>query len=208
MAQFEYDPKARRYRNTDSGQFVSMNTIRRMRDGIAATQANTLATIAQRAVVGELTGPAFVQAMRAEVKRTTLTQYMLGRGGRHAMTPADRGRVGALCKAQYAYLNGFAQDLMDGTLTEAQATARARLYAGASTGAFERGHAAAFSVTLPRYPGETSCMARCRCKWTITEYADRVEAIWRLDPASEHCDDCVGAAAEYAPYTIERVAAA
>lgn len=203
MAGWEYSTKSRRYRDP-SGKFVSMTTVRRMRDAIATSQADTLAGLATRMLAGELTGPAFVMAMRHEVKRMTLLQYMLGRGGRQAMTAADRGRVGALCKAQYTYINGFADAMMNGELSEAQATARARMYGGATTGAFERGHAAAFGIRLPKYPGETQCAANCRCRWRIEEQTDRVECTWLLDPGADHCSDCLTAAADYAPHTIER----
>jgi hypothetical protein len=54
---------------------------------------------------------------------------------------------------------------------------------------------------LPAYPGDgqTSCLSRCRCSWKILAHEDRWECWWKLNPAAEHCEECVANARRYDP---------
>jgi len=143
---------------------------------------------------------------RQTVKQQFIAQYMLGRGGRAAMTQSDWGRVGAMLKQQYQYLQRFEQDLIDGKLTEAQARVRLQMYIKDATQAHERALAVAKGVPqLPAYPGDgqTVCKANCQCHWSYEETENEWLCTWTLG-AAEHCPDCLANASKWNPLRIAK----
>jgi hypothetical protein len=177
----------------------------RLRDQFAAAMESRGKASTERLAEGTRTLQQWEAEQRKALKTAYIDQYVMGRGGRGQMTQSDWGRLGSLLKSQYQYLQGFAADLASGALTPAQATARASLYYASSTQAFEAGHGAAWGISLPAYPGDgsTPCKARCACKWSIAETETATEASWLLG-AAEHCEVCVGRAAEWAPLTFPK----
>lgn len=121
--------------------------------------------------------------------------YFSGQGA-NGLTPAGDRILGAALQTQLDFLAGFAGKVED--LTEAQAAARAALYAGALKSTFVKGQYGE-ALELPFYPGEgTICSGNCRCQWQITLDDNRARAIWELH-AKESCADCL-ARAEDNPY--------
>jgi hypothetical protein len=197
-----WDTTSRRYRNTETGRWISHRAVADLR--------NELAT-AQRAWADQdWTVRRWELEIRDRLKRVFLAEYMLGRGGRNVMTQADYGRVGNMLREQYQYLRGFALDVQAGTMTEAQIAARTQLYHESSIQAFERGKVAAYSgeLVLPAYPadGRTSCRSRCRCRWDIRETKTAWKAYWRRNGRAESCNDCIGRERLYNPYVQAKAA--
>jgi hypothetical protein len=131
-----------------------------------ATAAH-LAPLAERVASGSITVDVWLTAMRTEVKNLYLTQYIVARGGLGQMTFADWGRLGAMLKDQYGYLDGFAEYIKANNPSAAYIAMRARLYADASHEAFER----------------------ARTLIALEKGADEIS--WHIDPAAENCSDCV-----------------
>lgn len=174
-----------------------------LRDTFSERQAAKVRALSDRVVNG-LTVAEWERDMRATIRTSTIDQYVLGRGGRNAMTQADWGRVGRMVREQYKFAGGFAQDIADGKLSAAQIAARAQLYMASSTGAYERGRAASFKgLRLPQYPadGSQDCKANCKCSWDIDDKGDRYECTWALAPA-EHCATCLSNAGEWSPLVV------
>lgn len=77
--------------------------------------------------------------MRAQIKASHLAAAAMQKGGLQNMTQADYGRVGAIVKRQYEFLEGFTQDVasgkqrLDGTLQR-----RAEQYTKAARGTYHR----------------------------------------------------------------------
>jgi len=143
---------------------------------------------------------------RQQIKDQFIAQYLLGRGGRAAMTQADWGRLGAMLKTQYGFLQRFEQDLIDGKLSEAQAKMRLRMYLKAATQAHERALAIAKGIPpLPAYPGDgkTICRANCQCHWSCEQTEDEWLCTWTLG-AAEHCPDCLDNAAKWNPLRVPK----
>ena len=198
---WSYDKTSRRYRNTETGRYLSNKQMLGLRDTFSAKQAEKVKDLAGKVSNG-LTVGEWERSMRATIRNNTVDQYVLGRGGRNAMTPADWGRVGQLVRGQYKYAAQFAQDIADAKLSAAQIAARSQLYMAASTNAYERGGAASFKgLRLPTYPadGSQECKANCKCSWDIADKADRYEATWTLGVA-DHCSTCISNAGQYAPF--------
>lgn len=199
-----WDTQSRRYRNTQTGRWLSHVKIAELRDQYAGEQRGWADQAARRLAQKDWTVRRWEDEVRAKLKRTYLAEYMLGRGGKNVMTAADYGRVGNMLKAQYDFLRAFADDISAGTMSEAQIAARTQLYHESSIQAFERGKAAAYSgdLVLPAYPadGRTRCRARCKCRWRITETKTRWKAYWVRNKGAESCQDCINREREYNPY--------
>lgn len=209
MADWEWHAATKRYRDRDTGRFLSVTQVNALRDQFVDRRAEAFAGLAERLADEKLTVVDWLRAMRDSIKHATLAEYALGRGGMRAMTNRDNGRVGALVKAQYRYLQDFATAIKDGTLSPAQIRARAQLYARAATAAHGRGMSAAYGVTLDRHPGDghTRCLTNCRCSLRIEETADEVRVTWVVHHDSEACDDCLRLGADWAPLVITKEAA-
>ena len=144
---------------------------------------------------------------RENLKQAYIAQYLVARGGRENMTQEDWGRLGGLLRNQYQYLNGFAQDLADGKLSQAQARIRAGMYLDSARQSFERGKMVGAGIpNLPAYPcdGSAECRTNDRCSWRIEETEGGWNCFWVLDPQAEHCDTCLERAGSWNPLFVAR----
>lgn len=203
---FTWDRDLRRYRDADSGRFVRESAVRAARQGIIDRASAETDVLAGQLASGDLSVEDWTLAMRDVVKRTTIDQYLLGRGGRNAMTQSDWGRIGYRLREQYGYLQRFAELVDAGQLSDAQIAARAKLYVSATWSTFDRAKASAWNIRLPAHPGDgsTKCKGNCRCHWDIRrdDEAGVIEATWVLDSATEHCDDCRANAERWSPLSF------
>lgn len=197
----------RRYRDTETGRFIGAKGMVDLRDRFVEAQKAKTADIAARLVSGEIDSARFVKEMRQVIKETYIDQYVMAKGGRGQLTQADYGRIGAMVKEQYKFLQGFERDLLNGKVKGGQIAVRAGLYIDSSTQAFERSRSEALGVpTLPQYPGDgaTVCRTSCRCHWEIREREGGWDCYWRLGPVrTEHCPDCLINASTWSPLRIE-----
>jgi hypothetical protein len=119
----------------------------------------------------------FLVAGRGELHLGVLIEQMRREGGKNNATPANYGRVGGTLADEYRYLNGFAIDIANGGVSEAQALARIQQYGNATQQSYWR------------------------------EYKLLSEVIyWNLNPA-EHCADCLDLAGRspYQPQDLSQV---
>lgn len=204
-----YDQTAKRYRAAD-GKFLSHASLVKARDQAIDRMTAQARSLGSEAATGLLSPAGFETAMRALVKQSYGLQYMLGKGGRNAMTKSDWGKVGNAVKKQYKYLANFRAELASADPpTEGQATARAGLYTDSSVQAFARGQGAAWGVTLPGHPGDglTACLGNCRCSWELESSGGTLtSATWTLGGA-DPCDGCQARAAKWNPWTPPAVEA-
>lgn len=199
---YSWDQSIRRFRGPD-GKIVSQTKIRGMKGKIVAAHEREAETMIRKVYAGELHVDSFVLQMRARLKTMHLTEYMLGRGGRHMMRASDRGRVGGILSREYRYLNRLAQGVRDGTISEAAAVQRAQLYIQSGAGTYERGYMVAWDVDMPELPPQHP---RCGCSVTYEEHgrgADReVWAFWRT--GSNPCPVCIEKRDAYSPKKFSR----
>lgn len=201
-----YDPRIHRYRDLTTGRFLPAKTVVTIRDRVtdaAGAQAREVAAAAAR---GEISTAAFRESMRTAIRNSHTANYVFGRGGLNAMTPADFGRIGGDLRTQYKFLEGFVADLEAGTLSEKQAAARAAMYINGATRAFEEGQAASHGVNdaLPLMPGD-NCegFSNCRCSWEYEDAGAELHAFWTLG-GDDPCSPCQQNAAQYAPWVIHK----
>jgi hypothetical protein len=122
---------------------------------------------------GNVTLQEWYDTMRAHMKRTHVIAGSIAKGGWKQMTQADWGRLGAMTKREYAYLNRFARQLASGQIAlEGKVVQRAGMYANA---------------------GHKTYQENLRIR--AAEYSYREER--RLIGArGESCDDCIVEAAK------------
>ena len=211
MADWTWNLKAKRYQDASTGRFMARDEVLGLVQQSLDASGNVTDTLAGLAAGGQLAPGDWRDMMRSEIKGEYLRQYMTGRGGRAQMTYSDWGRCGAMLKAQYKWLEGFAEQVATGELSEAQIRARARLYVDSARQAYEKGNARALGAPdLPAYPGDgsTACLSNCQCGWRIKEVFDEAgqpvgwDCYWELTPGAEHCVDCEGRGVEWYPLEI------
>lgn len=197
---------------------VNQDGIAEYRDALADREADALGALALTGLARDPDedGPweeavvaAFLLAFMRRVSDGVTAAYVVARGGVVAVPPAEWRVVVDLVARQQGYADGFAAALRGGTISHAQAVARARLYAGATVDAFERAKAKQSGFDAPAYPGE-GCRggSQCRCYWSIVEFPDRYEAIWRAVGDTNTCDVCRQRARDWAPYVQQKAPAA
>ena len=205
MAEWQFDLRARRFREVSTGRFLSSSKAVDLRDGFQERRRTDVDALTRRLADEEISVQDWEREMVQLLHRLFTAQLAYGKGGLNAMTPADYEAADALVEAQRAYLRAFAEDVAAGTLSEAQIGARAKLYYASSTQAYEHGRAAAFGVRPPHVPGDgsTPCGANCRCYLTYVDKPDEVHVTWRTT-AGESCSGCKQRARTWAPLVIPK----
>lgn len=205
-----FDATVRRYRGragtSVAGKFIGPAKLAELRDTFIQGQMGQVDLLAQRLADGELTLQQWVNQVRGHIKTVYLAEYMLGKGGKNNMTQSDYGRLGAMLKSQYGFLNDFAADIAGGHLSVRAIIARSQQYVSSATLAHERGKIAAWGLpSLPAYPGDGSseCKSNDKCRWDITQTDTEWRATWRRS-ASESCDTCVDRSSRWSPLIIPK----
>lgn len=204
---WSYDPASHRYRNDETGRYLSAAQQIDLRDAFTDARKGAVQGMAGQLVSGELTLGQWETAVRGEIRTVFVDLAALGRGGRNMMEPADWGRVGSQVKAQYGFLSGFSREIAAGELSEAQVAARSGLYVESGTQAYERARATSFGAPdLPEYPGDGNqiCGANCRCSWELVETEGGLEATWVVAGDEASCESCVGNGERWSPLVLAR----
>lgn len=143
MPDYVYSNRAQRWRNQDNGQWVSESTViaemQRVRDAVVPE----LQELTRRMYAGDITLPEWQTASAQVLADSHSALSMFAVGGRRNMTQANWGRVGGVLRDEYSYLANFANDIANGTQSEAQALARIAQYGRNTQQAFWREYAIA-----------------------------------------------------------------
>lgn len=137
-AAFRFNDRASRY-ISPAGQFVSQATVNDALNSAVKAAARDMHALTQQLREGTLAIQDWQAAMMQAVKDSQLASAALAKGGFAQMTQADYGRVGQSVRAQYGYLQTFAQQLADGSIAlDGRVPRRAELYVEAARGMFDK----------------------------------------------------------------------
>lgn len=164
---YTYDARSDRYRNTESGRFVTRTDALAYVNQSLDAGKDVVSQFAEFVVDGDISADDWGERVWDEIKQEHIRQYLLGRGGLGSMTQADWGSAGGTLSEQRRYFNGFYAEVAAGALSAAVIAARSRMYVNAAREAYNRGHTRA-----ARGGGKT-----------------RVK--WNLGNTEEHCSDCI-----------------
>ena len=167
---WRYDPVTGSYRGSN-GRFLSQSAVEALVDG----RINKLGTLLRRLTNmlsnGDITLVQWQESVREALKLAHVQAAIIGNGGRDNMQASDWGRIGQRLRAEYRYLEGFARDLLAGSISTPMAIARIGMYSQAVRGSYWEGSA------IRQERQGYSLMRRI------------------LDPQAKHCEDCVRFAA-------------
>jgi len=117
MPSFTWEPGVSvtgRYRNAQTGRFVSPTVVRAELDAYLANVHEPVMALADALRNGQINLADWQIAMREQIKLTHINAVAEAVGGYQNMTLSDYGRAGQLIREQYGYLQKFAQDIESG----------------------------------------------------------------------------------------------
>lgn len=173
-----------------------------------------LAALAQRSIAdavrsyrtrGDL--DAWAAAMRGVITRAQTAAWLAGAAERLGVSPnspllserrlsrAERAEITRAAQAQLDYLAGFVRDMP--RLSEAQAAARAAMYAGATRQTYYASRWGAWDIPSELMPGNQQCKSNCRCTISIADNGDGTGTLTRTMYAEHHCTECPALAGDH-----------
>jgi hypothetical protein len=138
---FTYDQRLRSgaggYRGA-SGRIITSAAVRAELD--AAIDAAMLDTrsLSLSLQQGQISLKDWQLSMRRRIKDVHITSAVSQRGGWDQMTQADWGRVGQRIRAQYQFLDNFAQQIADGLPLDGRFLVRSQMYDEAAISTYDR----------------------------------------------------------------------
>lgn len=126
---YQFDTKAGRYRNS-RGHFVAFRTIYDLMGVLEETNADTLRNLSSALAEGQLPAPAWYMASAQQLMRLHVQYAALGAGGVDRLTPAHFATIDAVIRSELPRLLQFGVEIEGGSVSPAQAAARADMYIG------------------------------------------------------------------------------
>ena len=169
-AEWSYDRNSGRYRDA-KGRFLSKEAVGKIVDGRIGKLETQLKQFTRMLGDGSITLDQWQGSVRESLKAAHIQAATIGYGGRSGMGSAEYGRIGQRLRGEYAYLQGFVRDLIDGRISAPMAVARIGLYAQSVRGSYWQG------TEMKEQQRGFSLMRRI------------------LDDQAVHCPDCLSYAA-------------
>ncbi len=114
-------------------------------------------------------------------------------GGIENLSAQDIQGAQDATRRELTYLSQFKDELQAGNVSDKQAIARSRMYAGGAREQYERAIQDAIGLpTLPAQPGiRTDCRRNCKCSWDIRRLDGNgnFDCYWMRSPV-DSCDTC------------------
>jgi hypothetical protein len=146
---------------------MSQKAVMALVDGRIDKLGQQLRRFTQMLGYGNITIDQWQGSVREAIKAAHIQATVLGHGGKDGMGSAEYGRIGQRLRAEYAFLQNFAGDILAGRVSTPMALARVQLYAESVRGSYWEG------TSIRQERQGYSLMRRI------------------LDPQAQHCDDCL-----------------
>lgn len=169
-AEWSYGRAIGRYRDS-KGRFLSESSVQSLVDSRINRLDRNLRKFTKMLADGAITLDQWQGSVREAIKAAHLQAAIIGHGGKDGMGNAEYGRIGQRLRREYAFLQGFALDLLEQRTSAPMALARISLYAQSVRGSFWEG------ASIRKEKQGFSLMRRI------------------LDPIAQHCSDCLSFAA-------------
>lgn len=122
----------------DNGRMVSNRSVNRQMEKVIMGVQDEMAELSERLVDNDIGVQQWHTEMRKRIKTIHSLGAAIAKGGSAQMSNTDWGRVGAMTKAQYKWLDNFAQEVDTGKQSRSRGLlSRARQYARAARGTKE-----------------------------------------------------------------------
>jgi hypothetical protein len=169
-AAWSYDRNSGRYRD-EKGRFLSQASVEKLVDARIDKLEASLKRFTRMLSNGDITLDQWEASVREAIKGAHIQAAIVGYGGKDQMGSGEYGRIGQRLRSEYAYLQGFARDLLEQRVSSPMAAARIGLYAQSVRGSYWQG------TELRKQQQGYGLMRRI------------------LDPQAQHCQDCLDHAA-------------
>jgi len=169
-AAWSYDRNSGRYRD-EKGRFLSQASVEKLVDARIDKLENSLKRFTRMLSNGNITLDQWEASVREAIKGAHIQAAIVGYGGKDNMGSGEFGRIGQRLRSEYAYLQGFALDLLEQRVSAPMAAARIGLYAQSVRGSYWQG------TELRKQQQGYGLMRRI------------------LDPQAQHCQECLDHAA-------------
>lgn len=169
-AAWSYDRNSGRYRD-EKGRFLSQASVEKLVDVRIEKLETSLKRFTRMLDAGSITLDQWEGSVREAIKAAHIQAAIVGYGGKDNMGSGEYGRIGQRLRSEYAYLQGFALDLLERRVSGPMAVARIGLYAQSVRGSYWQG------TELRKQQQGYGLMRRI------------------LDPQAKHCQDCLDHAA-------------
>lgn len=125
---FTYSRTVARYRDTSTGRFVAKSRITDLLEQNVAGSEQRLGDIVQGVFAKEIAPGAAQELMRGEMRRLTLQNAALGKGGIDQLDFRDYGRAGRQLRDTYSRMSNLVNGIERGDVSMAQALNRIHGY--------------------------------------------------------------------------------
>lgn len=125
---FTYSRSVARYRDTSTGRFVAKSRITDLLEANVNGSEQRLGDIVQGVFAKEISPGAAQEAMRDELRRLSLQNAALGKGGIEQLDFRDYGRAGRQLRDTYHRMTNLVDGIERGEVTMAQALNRVHGY--------------------------------------------------------------------------------
>ena len=127
---YTWNERARRYRDAQTGRFVSYAGVYRLLDANEDANLQLVRSLTDSLRAGDLPLPAWYLAVQGQLRRLHVQCAALGAGGFDNLRPGDLIRIDRKLREEMDRLLVFGQQMQAGLLSEAQIDNRLTMYTG------------------------------------------------------------------------------
>lgn len=185
---YRWDPRVGQYINS-AGRFVSRSQVRAVIDKILDQEARNARDLALGLRNGDISLEAWRASMRDVIKNVHLMDAAAAKGGWAQLTADDFGRVGAIVKKEYMFLENFSRGIASGRIPlDGRVVVRAQMYAQAGRDTYHQVQRA--TMTKAGFRFERNVLhAADHCGGCLGETARGIVKIGQLIPIGRR--DCL-----------------
>src|SRR5688572_15782723 len=125
---YNFDNRSQRWRDSATGRYIPESAVHTEMFRHSDATHTRLESLTRSLYAGDINLSQWQISAAMELKNAHLAQAMYAVGGRANMGSAEFGRVGQTLREQYAFLDKFAQEIANGTVSESMALSRIAHY--------------------------------------------------------------------------------
>lgn len=133
---YGFNAASQRFIDLLSGRFVAREEVMQVVQDRLTTAFDRMSSYRDALLNGTANVNEWRDAMAVELRRAHTQLAALGSGGWDNVSPSTWGEVGSRLRYEYQYLDGFAQKIASGEITEAEFDRRMGMYANDTYGSF------------------------------------------------------------------------
>ena len=142
MPEFTFDPNSQRYRvisGPNKGKFISYEAIVSLTERYIEQSRVEVDDITNSLLNRSISVSEWEEQVALELREAHTNSYALGHGGIGRLGDREKAEISDRIKDEFQYLRGFSEDILSGTLLEAQIRDRTSMYVDSLHRSFQMG---------------------------------------------------------------------